>query len=199
MTRFIIGVICGVLLTIAATSYIEFSRESTGGITSFAQPIISVLNSLITPEPSSNSIDSTDTAQPGEVARVLRVIDGDTIDVEINGERQRVRYIGMNTPERNEPCFEEATSANVELVQGKTVILVKDTSETDQFDRLLRYVYVGETFVNQELVVQGYAEAALYRPDDEHYNEFRDLEREAASAGLGCHPTGIFDDGDTRR
>jgi len=60
-------------------------------------------------------------AQTGtyEPATLLRVIDGDTIDIELNGERQRVRYIGVNTPERDELCFDEATEANIDLVDGR--------------------------------------------------------------------------------
>lgn len=139
------------------------------------------------------------TALVGDTAQVRRVIDGDTIDVYLDGEVQRVRYIGVNTPETDEPCYSEATEANRDLVGGETVLLVKDTSETDRFDRLLRYVYVGDTFVNAELVEQGFAEAALYRPDDEHYEEFRELEVIAAEQGLGCHPSGIFNDGSYRR
>ena len=195
MKGFIAGLACGVMLTISAIGYLEFSKESSGGITGYIAPLLSQLNDVIPPEPTTASVP----AQDGEGAKVLRVIDGDTIDVEINGERQRVRYIGMNTPERNEPCYEEATTANVELVQGKTVMLVKDTSETDQFDRLLRYVYVGDTFVNEELVRKGYAEAVLYRPDDRHYEQFSALEAVVAGSGLGCHATGVFDDGDLRR
>jgi len=140
-------------------------------------------------------------AQTGtyEPATLLRVIDGDTIDIELNGERQRVRYIGVNTPERDELCFEEATEANIDLVDGKTVKLVKDVSETDRYGRLLRYVYVGDVFVNRALVAEGFAEAVLYRPDDRHYELFSQLEAEAAQSGLGCHKSGIFHDGDARR
>ena len=140
-------------------------------------------------------------AQPAayELATLLRVIDGDTIDVELNGERQRVRYIGMNTPERGEHCFDEATEANIDLVAGKIVKLVKDVSETDRYGRLLRYVYVGDVFVNRALVAEGFAEAVLYRPDDRHYELFSQLEAEAAQSGLGCHKSGIFHDGDARR
>jgi micrococcal nuclease len=138
-------------------------------------------------------------AASGETGDVVAVIDGDTIDVMLNGQRVRVRYIGVNTPERNEACYSQATAANAALVQGKTVTLVKDRSETDSFGRLLRYIYVGDVFVNAQLVAQGYAEAVLYQPDDAHYNEFLSLERQARSANLGCHPTGIFNDGsDTR-
>ena len=195
MKTFLTGLACGILLTISAITYLEFTKESTGGFTTYIDPLLSQLDEVI---PTDSSTDSTPD-QHGEEAKVLRVIDGDTIDVEINGERQRVRYIGMNTPERNEPCFDEATAANVELVQGKTVELVKDVSETDRYDRLLRYVYVGNVFVNEEMVRLGYAEAVLYRPDDEHYEQFSALETVVAGSGLGCHGTGVFDDGDAKR
>lgn len=135
----------------------------------------------------------------GDSARVTRVIDGDTIDVEINGIGYRVRYIGVNTPERDEVCYQPATDANAALLSGKTVTLVKDTSETDVYGRLLRYVYAGSTFVNAELVRNGWAENAEYPPDTAHAAEFRQLEAQAAAANLGCHPSGIFADGSETR
>jgi len=79
------------------------------------------------------------------------------------------------------------------------VKLVKDVSETDRYGRLLRYVYVGDVFVNRALVAEGFAEAVLYRPDDRHYELFSQLEAEAAQSGLGCHESGIFHDGDATR
>lgn len=135
----------------------------------------------------------------GEQAQVVRVIDGDTIDVMLNGQEQRVRYVGMNTPERDEPCYSEARQANAALVQGQTVTLVRDTSETDRYGRLLRYVYVGNTFVNEQLVRDGWAEVVVYPPDDAQADAFRALEQAAAQAGRGCHPTGIFNDGSYTR
>ncbi len=135
----------------------------------------------------------------GESARVTRVIDGDTIDVDINGVSYRVRYIGMNTPERDEACYQQATDANAALVSGKAVTLVKDTSETDPYGRLLRYVYAGNTFVNEALVREGWAENAEYPPDTEYAATFRQLEAEAQQAARGCHPSGIFDDGSETR
>ncbi|NDJ51833.1 MAG: nuclease, partial [Chloroflexi bacterium] len=83
----------------------------------------------------------------GEEGFVTFVVDGDTVDVAIQGEVFRVRYIGVDTPESNEPCFDEATAANAQLVAGQNVTLVRDVSDTDQFGRLLRYVYVGTVFV----------------------------------------------------
>ncbi|MCY4072896.1 MAG: thermonuclease family protein [Chloroflexi bacterium] len=134
-----------------------------------------------------------------EIARVTRVIDGDTIDVLIDGKTARIRYVQINTPERDEPCFRESTQANAELVAGKTVRLVPSNRLVDPFDRLLRYVYVGDIMVERALVEGGYAEVVLYPPNDAHYDEFVRLEAEAAAAGRGCHPTGIFDDGSTTR
>lgn len=135
----------------------------------------------------------------GETGQVTNVIDGDTIDVMLNGEVVRVRYVGVNTPERDEVCYSDATNANRRMVENQTVTLVRDTSNTDRYGRLLRYIYVGGTFVNQVLVEQGYAEAVLYDPDDQYFNTFSQLEQAAARAGLGCHPTGIFADESTTR
>jgi len=135
----------------------------------------------------------------GETAQVTRIVDGDTIEVDINGVGYRVRYIGVNTPEREEPCYSNATQANADLVEGQTVTLVRDTSNTDQYGRLLRYVYVSNQFVNALLVQNGWAENAEYPPDVEQSATFRALESDAIRRDVGCHPTGIFDDGNDRR
>ncbi len=122
----------------------------------------------------------------GETAVVTQIIDGDTIDVEINGETYRVRYIGMDTPERGEPLFQEASEANARLVAGQTVIMVKDVSETDRYGRLLRYVYLEDgTFVNGELVRLGYAQASTYPPDVAFQDTFTSLQRTAVNSGVG--------------
>jgi endonuclease YncB( thermonuclease family) len=134
------------------------------------------------------------TALPGgELATVVKVIDGDTIDVEIDGKVLRVRYIGVDSPERTDPCYDDATNANYDLVANQTVRLVKDKSETDKYDRLLRYVYVGDTFVNAVLVEQGWALAKEYRPDTAQADYLEALEDAAELAGRGCYPTGVFE------
>lgn len=133
----------------------------------------------------------------GETGRVTRVVDGDTIDVDINGEIIRVRYLGMNTTETNrgEVCAQEGKSANAALVEGRTVTLVPDRDPTDRYGRALRYVYVGSTFVNAELVRQGWAEAVMYEPNDAHWDEFIALEQAAERGRRGCHGmSDIFDD-----
>jgi micrococcal nuclease len=136
--------------------------------------------------------EQTPAAPPGSVeALAVRVVDGDTIDVEIEGETHKVRYIGIDTPELYHPTkapdeyAQEAYEKNRELVEGKTVYLEKDVSETDRYGRLLRYVYVGDTFVNAYLVQHGYAQVSTYPPDVKYYERFLELQREAREAGRG--------------
>lgn len=103
-----------------------------------------------------------------EIAYVERVIDGDSIEVLINGVEEQVRYIGIDTPEYYSEEREAAIAAsdlNRELVEGKYVLLIKDVSERDKFDRLLRYVFTENYFVNFKLVEEGAAEVKSYPPD----------------------------------
>jgi len=129
---------------------------------------------------------------PSETAVVTEVIDGDTIEVLLDGRPYRVRYIGIDTPERDEACFSDATTANAAYVEGEAVRLVQDVSHTDRFDRLLRYVYVDEVLINAELVAGGWAESKRYQPDDTLYDYLETLEATAVEAQLGCHPAGDF-------
>lgn len=99
------------------------------------------------------------------LAQVVKVTDGDTIVVNIEGKEYRVRYIGTDSPESNQLGGLQATSHNKFLVEGKTVILVKDVSETDSFGRLLRYVFVDGIFVNYEMTQSGYAISGSWPPD----------------------------------
>ena len=137
--------------------------------------------------------------EAGEIGQVTRVVDGDTIDVRIDGKVVRIRYLQMNTPERDEECFNETKEANADLVAGKTVRLVPDLELVDIYNRWLRHVYVGSIHINRVLVAEGFAEAVYYTPNDMFLAEFQALEREAARMGRGCHPTGIFDDGSPTR
>ncbi|MGE0545338.1 MAG: thermonuclease family protein [Dehalococcoidia bacterium] len=126
-----------------------------------------------------------------ETARVVRVIDGDTILVEIGGRQERVRYIGVDTPETVAPdrpvgCFgPEASERNKALVEGKTVELERDISERDRFDRLLRYVYVDGMMVNAALLRDGYGTSVTFPPDVRENERLRTLEREARTARRG--------------
>ena len=114
-----------------------------------------------------------------ETGRAIKVIDGDSIEVDIGGEIVEVRYIGVNSPEyysdnRNEAIL--ASKANEKMVFGEEVYLFTDVSEADKFDRKLRYVFTSEIFVNLELVKNGYAESKSYPPDTACQNLFNEYD-----------------------
>ncbi len=119
------------------------------------------------------------------------MVDGDTIKVEIDGVVYTVRYIGIDTPETVhpslpvEPLGKEAAAKNAELVADKMVMLEKDISETDQYGRLLRYVWVGEVLVNAELVRLGYAQVVTFPPDVRYQDLLLSLQREARAEERG--------------
>ena len=130
-------------------------------------------------------------ADADDLVRVVRVVDGDTIEVEINGKTEPVRYIGIDTPETVDPrkpvqCFGvEASKKNKELVEGKLVRLEKDITDLDKYKRLLRYVWLGDTLINQELVMQGYAKSYSYPPDIKYQDKFVAAEKKAREDKLG--------------
>ncbi len=121
--------------------------------------------------------------------RVSRVVDGDTMEIETG---EKVRYIGVNTPESVKvgspvECFgKEASAKNKELVEGKMVRLEKDVSDTDRYGRLLRFVYIEDgTFVNDTLVREGYARISTFPPDVAKAEQFKLAEREARDQKRG--------------
>jgi micrococcal nuclease len=121
--------------------------------------------------------------------KVIQVIDGDTIIIQ-GGEH--VRYIGIDTPEiypEVEPFGVEAWQTNKALVEGKEVRLEKDVSDRDKYGRLLRYVYMGDIFVNAELVRQGlaYVYPESWFPDNKHYDRLKEAEREAREKRRGLY------------
>lgn len=126
-------------------------------------------------------------------ARVVRVIDGDTVEADIAlGSRATIRYIGIDTPETVAPgqplgCFgREASDRNKALVENKTVYLEKDVSETDRFGRLLRYVYLEDgKMVNELLVAEGYAQVSTFPPDVKYQDRFLAAQQQARSANRG--------------
>jgi micrococcal nuclease len=120
--------------------------------------------------------------------KVTKVIDGDTIEIE-GGER--VRYIGVDTPETVDPrrgvqCYgAQASDENKKLVEGKIVRLEKDVSETDKFGRLLRYVWVDNLLINDYLVENGFAHSSSYPPDIKYQSMFAESEAAARQKRLG--------------
>jgi micrococcal nuclease len=126
-------------------------------------------------------------------AQVLRVVDGDTIRVRLDGRTERVRYIGIDTPESVKPgtavqCFaKRASAANAALVAGRSVRLVTDVEQRDRYGRLLAYVYrePDGAFVNARLVRDGYARTLTIAPNVAHARELADLARAARRAHRG--------------
>lgn len=128
-------------------------------------------------------------------ATVSRVIDGDTIELETG---EKVRYIGVDTPETKHPnkpvqCFgREAAQKNKELVEGKEILLEKDVSETDRYGRLLRYIYLPNPeatdeaiFVNELLIEQGFAQVITYPPDVKYHQLLLQAQQQAQSENKG--------------
>lgn len=114
------------------------------------------------------------------VATVTRVVDGDTVRVRfVSGSERRVRYIGIDAPERDEPCFAQATAANAALLRDGRVRLAFDEDREDRHGRLLAYVYKGRTFVNAELVRLGYATPLVVAPNDRFARQIAAAAREA--------------------
>jgi micrococcal nuclease len=144
--------------------------------------------------------------EPGgyERGRVVDVVDGDTADVRITsvvdgpgagdtrvGKSYRVRFLGIDTPESVKlgtpvQCFARAASAATKaLLLGRTVRLVKDVEEADQYGRLLRYVYFGHEMANARLVANGYARVLTYPPNVRHAQLFVVLQQQAREHDRG--------------
>jgi micrococcal nuclease len=117
-------------------------------------------------------------------ATVVKVIDGDTIDVTIDGEERRVRYYGIDAPDNGKKCFEEATARNSELL-GTTVRLEPDARDQDEHGRLLRYVF-NEDGLSIEAVLIGEGLAKAQREDGMYRVRFTTMETDAREADIGC-------------
>jgi micrococcal nuclease len=119
---------------------------------------------------------------------VTRVIDGDILEL-VTGEK--VRLIGVNTPETKHPrkpveAFgKEASAFTKQLVEGKHVRLEFDVQRRDTYQRLLAYVFVGDVMLNSQLVRQGYAQVATFAPNVKHQGLFLKSQREAREAKRG--------------
>lgn len=124
----------------------------------------------------------TSSAPEMQEALVVQVIDGDTIEL---ADGQRVRYLGIDTPELGESYGLEASARNRELVEGKIVELQRGNRDHDEYGRLLRYVYVDGVFVNAELVSQGYARAYIFDPDERYSQILVQLEQYAKMSKRG--------------
>lgn len=130
-----------------------------------------------------------------ESAIVKHVIDGDSVRL---SDGREVRYLGVDAPETNgrgqdEPWAERARTANVHLVEGRRVRLVREVSDHDYYGRLLRHVYVGRTWVGGKLVERGLAKVRTYPPDTQKAEALLALEKKARRRKRGIwRQRGLF-------
>jgi micrococcal nuclease len=120
-------------------------------------------------------------------ARVIRIVDGDTLHVEQNGRDETVRLYGINATEVGQPCSAEAT-ARLKQLAGQDVLMRPDARDRDRYGRLIRYVYTtGGLSIDAELVDEGLAYA--WRSDGDLRFAIIDLEAQARAAHRGCLPS----------
>ena len=143
---------------------------------------------------SSGATGTSPTAGAQPNATVVRIVDGDTIIASVGGRDQRIRFIGMNTPESVDPrrpveCFGHEASAHLKslLHAGDRLRLVRDVEPRDKYGRLLAYVYRSSDglFVNLTQVSDGYAQVLTIPPNIAHVDDFRVAERQAREAHRG--------------
>ena len=187
-------------LFILSLFFLRFGSSNSSQIAPVQSPNPAVLGTS-TPVSASES---------SKLYNVVKVVDGDTIEVEKDGKDYKVRYVGMDTPETVDPhrpdgCFgHEASDENKKLLEGKQVVLEKDVSETDKYGRLLRLVYLplddkplnvsssidsseqdSYLFVNDYLVREGFAKVLTYPPDVKFSARFTQAQQEAITNQRG--------------
>ncbi len=140
------------------------------------------------------SIRETQNNQPKDTYSVKKVIDGDTIEIERYGKAEKVRMIGIDTPETLDPrkpvqCFgKEASDKSKDLLSGGRVRLEFDpiVGEKDKYNRLLAYVWSNNELVNLKLIKEGYANEYTYRSQSYKYqNEFKNAQAVAKESSIG--------------
>lgn len=140
------------------------------------------------PIPTSSSVPTTSPLPSGAVresAFVVSVTDGDTIDVLVDGALETVRLIGINASESGECYSQEATVALAALVDQQEIHMVRDHNDRDIYGRLLRYLFVSDLFVNEELVAMGAAIARRYPPDTARADTLEAAQAKAQAERLG--------------
>ena len=126
--------------------------------------------------------------------KIVKVVDGDTVDIDIDGHTERVRLIGVNTPETKHPtkpieCFGPEASAYLTqlLPKGTTVRIERDVEARDRYGRMLLYLYLGsnDLFINLDLVARGYGTPMSIEPNTFHRNDFVRAAAQAEAANVG--------------
>ena len=153
--------------------------------------------------PNKNQSRTIEKDQAYEKAKVLYAADGDTIWVDIDGKEEKIRFVGINTPElaRDEKpaefMAEEAKNFTSNTLRDKEIYLEKDIIDRDKYDRMLRYIWlekpvanpakedIEEKTLNGILVKEGYAYSNYYKPDIKYQKHLDNIEKSAQDKGLG--------------
>lgn len=169
----------------ARDSIVESTPNNQGSVSATVTP-----TPLISPSP---QID---------LYKVTKIVDGDTIAVDISGKVETLRLIGINTPETVDPrkpveCFgKEASDKAKAVLTGKSVRLEADSTqdERDKYGRLLRYVFLADgTSFNKMMISEGYAYEYTYSTPYKYQSEYKQAEKEAKGAGRGLWAAGVCD------
>jgi len=128
-----------------------------------------------------------------EYALVTRIIDGDTIEIEVEnpGDNNRVRLCCIDTPEMGEKYYKEASDYLSDLILGKEIRMERDVSEVGKYGRLIRYIYLDDVFINEQIVRNGWAVAYPYYPDTKLCPQIQEAEKLAKQEELGIWSTDI--------
>lgn len=173
------------VISILVFLFLTFSTNSFQDPQGVLSKKIVVTPTVITSIPSLSPSQATTGAS---LYPVTKVVDGDTIYVLIDGKKQTIRFIGVDTPEVVDPrkpvqCFgKEASAFTKSLLTGKSVRLEADETQDnkDKYNRLLRYIYLEDgTLVNKELIVQGYAHEYTYEVPYTYQAEFKQAQKTA--------------------
>ncbi len=174
---FLVGIVLGIVITITSCDcdLKKIFNSENLELESFFGEFSNVNNNS---SGSHNYSDSTES----NLFVVERVIDGDTVVIK-GGEK--IRFIGMDTPERGKFYYKEATNYLKALIGDKKIRLEKDTSDRDRYGRLLRHVYVGNVWINAKMIEDGYARLLTVPPDIKHVDKFKELEKIARKNKIG--------------
>jgi micrococcal nuclease len=168
-------------------------RRRSSGTTKLVTSLVALVASIVGAYGVLAQGDAATSATAGQ-ARVTRVVDGDTVKVDLDGHSETLRLIGVDTPETVDPrrpvgCYgKEASNFTKSLLPAGTALhLERDVEERDRYGRLLVYVYrtSDNLFVNAELARRGYAQTLTIPPNVAHEQEFADLAAAARSRGDG--------------
>lgn len=191
MKKYIKKIITVILLVVIAILFaVYFKNYINNNISIYKEN--NITTNINNTDKGNNQVELTE-------ATVTKVIDGDTIWVNINGKEEKVRFIGVNCPEyttKIEEYGKEATEYTTNELLGKKVYLQKDISQTDDYNRLLRYVWLEKIdtineenienyLFNAKLVINGYAQSNYYKPDISLQNYLEKFEKEAKKQKVG--------------